>query len=113
MRRRRIEVEVVLLDVLAVIPFAVRQTEQPFLQDRVLAVPERQRKAQLLLVIGDAGQAVLAPAVGARARLVVREVVPRVADGAVVLANGAPLPLAQVRPPPLPRDAAFVLFVQP
>ena len=95
----RVEVEVVLLDVLAVVALAVGQPEQPLLEDRVLAVPQRQREAQPLLVVGDAGEPVLAPAVGARARLVVAEVVPGVAVVAVVLAHGAPLALGEVRPP--------------
>jgi hypothetical protein len=34
-----IEVKVVLLDILAVIAFAVGEAEQAFLQDRVAAVP--------------------------------------------------------------------------
>ena len=67
----RVEVEVVLLHVLAVVALAVGQAEQPLLEDRILAVPQRQREAEQLLVVADAGEAVLAPAVGARARLVV------------------------------------------
>ena len=101
-RRRRVDVEVVLLDVLAVIALAVGETEETFLQDRVALVPQRQREAQALLVVGDAAQPVFAPTIGARSRLVVTEVVPGVAVGAVVLAHRAPLPLAQVRAPALP-----------
>ena len=78
-RRRRVEVEVVLLDVLAVIALAVGQAEQALLQDRVAPVPQREREAEALLVVGDAAEAVLAPAIRARARLVVGEVVPGVA----------------------------------
>jgi hypothetical protein len=63
-RRRAVEVEVVLLDILAVVAFAVGQAEEPFLQDGVLAVPQRQGEAETLVVVRDAGQAVLAPAVG-------------------------------------------------
>ena len=43
MRWRRVEIEVVLLHVLAVVAFAVRETEQAFLDDRIFAVPERER----------------------------------------------------------------------
>ena len=50
-RRRAVEVEVVLLDVLAVVALAVGQPEQPLLEDRVAAVPQRQREAELLLVV--------------------------------------------------------------
>ena len=40
------------------------------------AVPQREREAEPALAVADAEQAVLAPAVGAAARVVVREVVP-------------------------------------
>ena len=103
--RHVVEVEVVLLHVLAVIALVAGQAEHPLLEDRVGAVPQREREAQLLLVVADAGDAVLAPAVGARARVVVRQVLPRGAVGAVVLAHRAPLPLGQVRAPQAPRRA--------
>ena len=51
-------------------------------------------------------EAVLVPAVGARAGVVVGERVPRVAVGAVVLAHRAPGALGEVRPPAPPRRAA-------
>ena len=77
--RRRVEVEPVLLDVLAVVALAVGEAEHPLLQDRIGAVPQREREAQPLALVADAGDPVLAPAVGPRARVLVREVVPRVA----------------------------------
>ena len=98
-------VEVVLLDVLPVVALRVRQPEEALLEDRVLAVPQGQAQAQLALVVADAGHAVLAPAVGPGSGLVVGEVVPGVAVVAVVLADGAPLPLAQVGAPLPPADA--------
>ena len=54
--RRAVEVEVVLLHVLAVVPLAVGQAEEPLLEDRVLPVPQGQREAEALLVVGDAGR---------------------------------------------------------
>ena len=72
-RRRAVEVEVVLLDVLAVVALGVGQAEEPLLEDRVRAVPHRERQAQPLSSSLMPGDAVLAPPVGARARLVVRE----------------------------------------
>ena len=51
-RRRAVDVEVVLLDVLAVVALGVRQPEHPLLEDRVGAVPQREREAQPLLVVG-------------------------------------------------------------
>ena len=98
-----VDVEVVLLDVLAVVALGVGQAEQPLLEDRVPLVPQRQRQAQPLLVVADPGQAVLAPPVGPRARLIVGEVGPGVSAVAVVLADRPPLALAQVRSPGAPR----------
>ena len=105
-RRRRVEVPPVLLGVLAVVALRAGQAEDALLQDRVAAVPEREREAERLPVVADAREPVLAPAVGARAGVVVREVAPRVAVGAVVLAHRAPGALAEVRPPVPPRRAA-------
>ena len=62
--RGAVEIEIVFLDVLAVVAFAVGQAEQPFLEDRVLAVPEGQGKTQDLMVIADPCESVLPPTVG-------------------------------------------------
>ena len=105
-RRRRVEVEPVLLDVLAVVALAVGQPEHPLLEDRILPVPQGEREAEPLLIVADAGDAVLTPSIRARAGMVVREVVPGVAAPAVVLAHGAPLAFAQIGPPRLPRNLA-------
>src|SRR5260370_37765504 len=56
------------------------------------------------MAVADAGNAVLAPAVGARARMVVRKVFPRRSVRAVILADCAPLPLGEVRSPALPMN---------
>ena len=77
MRRRAVEVEVIFFDVFAVVPFAIGEPEETFLEDRVFAVPERERKAQPLLVVGDPGKAVFAPTIGARAGVIVGEDSPR------------------------------------
>jgi hypothetical protein len=104
-RRRGVEVEVVLLHVLAVIAVGAGHTEQPLLEDRVTLVPERDGEAEPGVVVADTGQAVLAPPVGARARVIVGEVLPGGSVGAVVLPDRAPLTLAQVGPPPPPVNA--------
>ena len=46
----------------------IRRTKQAFFQDGVALVPERETKAQALLVVAEPRQAVLARAIGARAR---------------------------------------------
>ena len=112
MGRRAVEVEVVFLDVLAVIALAIGQAEQPLLEDRVLAVPQRQGKAQPLVVVAEPGEAVLAPMIGARPGLIVREIVPRIAVLAVVLAHRAPLALAEVGPPLLPGHPLLTRLIQ-
>ena len=112
-RGRGVQVEPVLLGVLAVVALAVGQPEEALLEDRVLAVPERQREAQPLAVVGHARDPVLAPAVRARAGLIVREGVPRVAVCRVVLAHRAPLALGQIRPPRLPRRGPGPRRLQP
>ena len=106
MGRRAVEVEVVLLHILAVVPLAVGQSEEPLLEDRIFPVPQGQREAEALLVVGDAGQPVFAPAVGARAGLIVGEEAPGIAVLAVVLADRSPLALAEVGAPFLPVDLA-------
>src|SRR6185312_10756279 len=72
------------------------------LQDRIIAVPQREAEAQPLLDIAEPGEAVLPPPVGAGPGLLVGRVVPGVAVRAVVLADRAPLPLADIGPPPVP-----------
>src|SRR5271165_6475686 len=99
MGRRAVEVKVVFFDILAVVALAVGQAEQPLLQYRVLAVPQGEGETQPLVVVAKTGEAVLTPVVGARASLIVGEVVPRVAVLAVVLAHRAPLALAEIRTP--------------
>ena len=101
--RQPLEVPPVLLDVLAVVALRPGQAEHALLEDRIAAVPERERQAQLVADVRDAGHAVLVPAVGARPRVVVRERGPGVAALGVVLADGAPGPLAEIRAPLVPR----------
>src|SRR5207302_6032113 len=90
-RRRGVEVIIELLDVLAVIAFGPAEAKQALFQDRIDAVPQRRREAQPALAIADAEQAVLAPAIRAAARVIVRDVVPALAGLRVILAHRAPL----------------------
>ena len=76
--RSGIEIEVAFLDVFAVIPFAIRQTKQPFFENRIMAVPKRQRKAKPALAVGNAEQPIFAPAISAATGMIVRKVVPSI-----------------------------------
>ena len=58
---RAIEIEVVFLHILAVISFAVRQSEKAFFQNRISAVPQAQAKTEMLVVVGNACEPVLSP----------------------------------------------------
>src|SRR5262249_378689 len=60
-RRRAIDVEVVLLDVFGVVAFASGQAEETFLQDRIGSIPERDREADALGAGAGVGPAVFLP----------------------------------------------------
>src|SRR5262249_40901369 len=97
-----IEVEVVLLDILAVIALVGGQSEQSFLEDGVLRVPEGGGEAEQLITVADASNPVLAPAIGLGAGEVMRQVAPGVPAVAVVLANRCPGAVADIRSPVAP-----------
>jgi hypothetical protein len=63
---------------------ACGQSEEPLFEDGILPVPEGQAEAEALHVVGNACDAVLAPAVGARAGVIVGEEIPGVTVLAVV-----------------------------
>jgi hypothetical protein len=69
---------------------------------------KRGREAEAAFAVGEAEQAVLAPAIGAAARVVVREIIPAIAVGRIILAHRAPLPLGQIGPPALPVFGALL-----
>src|SRR5262249_38160978 len=112
MRRRRVEVVVILLHVFAVIPLRIGQPKEPLFDDGVFAVPQRNGETQELAIVAESRDAVFPTAVAATPSLVVREVAPRVARTAVILATRPPLPLAEVRAPRPPRDFLLTRFLQ-
>ena len=108
-----VQVPPVLLDVLAVVTLRAGQPERALLQDRVPPVPQRQPQAQPLLDIAEPGQPVLPPPVSPGPRMIMRQVIPRVPVRAVVLPDRPPLPLADIRPPPVPLPALPQPILQP
>src|ERR1700724_1400607 len=60
----------------------------------------------MLVVIAEASNPVLTPTICAAPRVIVRQVIPRGAAGAVILADGAPLPLGHTRSPLPPASLA-------
>ena len=99
---RVIKIEVVFLDILAVVALVGCQTKQAFLEDRILDVPEGRGKNQELEAIAETGDAVLAPAISLAPGQVMRQVGPGVAIGAIVFANGCPGAVAHIGPPAPP-----------
>src|SRR5207302_11007826 len=57
----RVEVEVIFLHVFPMIALTATEAKEPFFQDRITAIPERQGKTQPLVVIADPGETVLTP----------------------------------------------------
>ena len=76
MGRRGIEVKIAFFHVLAVIALAVGEAEEPLLQNRILAVPQRQRETEPALAVGEAEQPVLAPTISAATGVVVWKILP-------------------------------------
>src|SRR5262249_35673612 len=103
----------VLLDVLPVVALVAGQPEETLLENGVALVPQREREAEAGVVVTDAGQAVLAPAICAGAGMVVGEILPGGPIRAIVFADGSPLALAQVRPPPPPVSGPLLGFLEP
>jgi hypothetical protein len=54
---RTVDIEVLLLHVLAMIALVAVQAEEAFFEDRVAAVPHSDRKANVLMAVADAGAA--------------------------------------------------------
>ena len=113
MRRRGVEVVIKLLHVFAVIAFGIGKAEETFLQNWILAVPHGERETEPLQAVAEAGNAILAPAVGAAARVVVRKIFPCRAAGRIILADSSPLAFGKIRPKKLPRLHAFLFLGEP
>ena len=78
MRGQRILMKPNLFRVLAVIAFAVGQAKQALFENRILAVPQRNRETNVLILVAPTRESVFAPAIGATARVIVRKRIPRV-----------------------------------
>ena len=97
-----IEVEVTFLDIFAVVAFWAGEAKEPLFEDRVAAIPKRKGEAEILVAVRDPCQPIFIPAVDPATGVVMGEIMPGVAIGAVIFAHGAPGALAQIRPPMFP-----------
>lgn len=106
MRWRTVEVEVVFLDVLAVVALVAGDAEEPLLEHGVALVPEGDRHAQVLEPVAEAPQPVLVPSIAPAASMVMGEVRPGISGGAIILPDRPPGALGDIGPPSLPVGAA-------
>src|SRR5262249_46598131 len=90
----------------------VGEPEQPFLQNRIAAVPQRDRKTQAAFAVGPAEETVFTPAVCAAACMVVGKVLPCLSIGRVIFADGSPLSLGEIWTPALPVFCAAAVLVE-
>src|SRR5262249_38434411 len=109
-RRRIVDVPVNFLDVLAVVAFEASYAEEALLQNRIVSIPKREGEAEPLFEIRDSSYAILAPAVGARPRVVMREIIPRVAVSAVIFPHSPPCPVAEIWSPKIPAVSQAVIL---
>src|SRR5690349_3000391 len=56
----------------------------------------------MLMPVADSADTVLSPAIGVRASLIVRKIIPRVAVWAIILTDRPPLAFGKIRTPSLP-----------
>src|SRR5580658_5100019 len=102
-RRSVVQMEPILLHIFAVIPLIRREPKHALFQNRIAAIPKRQRKHQQLIAVADSRDAIVAPAISLAASVIVWQKIPSIAVSAVILANSSPGAIANIRPPLLPR----------
>jgi hypothetical protein len=102
MARQPIQIPPVLLHILAMISLRTGKAEHALFQDRINAIPQRQRETEIMMNIRQAGHAVFVPSVGPRPRMIMRKETPSITAVAVVLPHGAPGPLGEIRAPLVP-----------
>src|SRR5262249_5500062 len=90
------------------ISLAAADAEEALLENRIATVPEREGEAETLVVVADTGDAILSPAIGAGAGMIVREEFPGFSAGAVVLSGVSPASFGEIRAPAPPVAAAPV-----
>src|SRR6188472_4182167 len=103
MARQPIEIPPILLHVLAMYSLRPDKAEHALFHDRINAIPQRQRKTQIMMNIRQAGHTVFVPAVRPGSRMIMRKETPGITAVAVVLPHGAPGALGEIRAPLVPR----------
>ena len=112
-RGSAVEIEILLLDIFAVVALVTAEAEEALLEDRVAGVPEAESEADALVAVADAGEAVLVPAVGADCGVLEREVIPSLALRRVVFAYGTPSAFGEIGSPAVPVRPAQTGILNP
>src|SRR5215469_10141240 len=112
MGRRRVEVVINLLYIFTMVALAVCEAEQSLFQNWIFPIPDRKSQADALMLIAETEKTVLAPAIGATARMIVCKIIPGRSIRTVIFAHGSPLALAEIRAPAPPMRLPIVCFFQ-
>jgi hypothetical protein len=110
MRGSVIEVVVYLLNIFAVVSLWACHPKKPLFETFVLAIPQSQRKTESSAFVADTTETVFAPPICPALCHLVRKVTPGVTIFTVILSNGTPLPLREVRSPESPFCTSATLF---
>src|SRR5256885_3242707 len=111
-RRSIVQIVVALFYIFTMISLRTGKAKEPFLQDAIFAIPERQGEAQILIAIAYPCDSIFAPAVNPRASMLVGKIVPGIAVGAVIFAHSTPCAFAEIWPPVFPVSFVFVIFLK-
>src|SRR5678816_2631356 len=103
MARQPIQIPPILLHILAMISLRTGKAEHALLQDRINAIPQRQRQTQIMMNIRQPRHTVFIPAVRPRPCMIMRKEAPGITVVAIVLAYGAPGTLREIWAPLIPR----------
>src|SRR5713101_3105832 len=89
------------------------KAEETLFEDGIAPVPKHQPETHHLVAVADASNAIFSPAIGARARMIVRKEFPSRAAGAVIFAYGSPLAFGEIGSPALPIFFSGACFFKP
>ena len=97
-----VNVEVVFLDVFAMVALERGKAEEPFLEVGIFFIPKGRCEAEQLIPVTDPRDAILAPAVGLGTGHSIGEIPPGIAICGIILPDRAPCPVGEIGPPPPP-----------
>src|SRR6266566_3220174 len=107
-----VEKEIIFFDILPMVAFRIRQAEEPFLQNWIGLVPQGKSKTHESLIVTNTQQAILAPTIGARTRVIMWEVIPCITIDGIILTYSTPLAFTKIRSPAIPRLTILMRFLK-